>query len=48
LGREIEALDNTTIARLPETWAARGLTIKNLINEVVQSDAFRFRRGESG
>jgi Protein of unknown function (DUF1592)/Protein of unknown function (DUF1588)/Protein of unknown function (DUF1585)/Protein of unknown function (DUF1587)/Protein of unknown function (DUF1595) len=48
LGREIEALDNTTIARLPETWAARGLTIKNLIKEVVQSDAFRFRRGESG
>jgi hypothetical protein len=46
LGREIEDLDTTTVDKLPERWATRGLTIKNLIKEVVVADAFRFRRGE--
>jgi hypothetical protein len=46
LGREIEDLDGTTVDKLPERWAARGLTFKNLIKEVVVADAFRFRRGE--
>jgi hypothetical protein len=46
LGREIEDLDSATVDKLPQTWASRGLTLKNLIKEVVLADAFRFRRGE--
>jgi hypothetical protein len=47
LGREIEALDGATMQTLQTKWAARGLTLKNLMKEVVVSDAFRFRRGEA-
>jgi hypothetical protein len=46
LGREIEPLDAATVQTLNESWAARGLTLKNLLKEIVVSDAFRFRRGE--
>jgi Protein of unknown function (DUF1592)/Protein of unknown function (DUF1588)/Protein of unknown function (DUF1585)/Protein of unknown function (DUF1595)/Protein of unknown function (DUF1587) len=46
LGREIEPLDAATVQKLNEGWAARGLTFKNLLKEIVVSDAFRFRRGE--
>jgi hypothetical protein len=48
LGRDVEAetLDLRTMQKLHEKWAARGLNLKNLIKEVVLSDAFRFRRGE--
>ncbi len=46
LGREIEALDTTPMQTLQSKWAARGLTLKNLMKEVVLSDAFRFRHGE--
>ncbi len=47
LGREIEAFDQPTTSALQTKWAARGLTLKNLMKEVVVSDAFRFRRGEA-
>lgn len=47
LGREIEALDAVTLQRLKEKWTARGLTLKQLMKEVVLSDAFRMRRGEA-
>ncbi len=46
LGREIEAYDEPTMQTLKTRWAGRGLTLKNLLKEVVVSDAFRFRRGE--
>ena len=47
LGREIEAFDESSMQTLQTRWAARGLTLKNLMKEVVVSDAFRFRRGEA-
>lgn len=47
LGREIEALDEPSMQGLQTSWAARGLTLKNLMKEVVLTDAFRFRRGEA-
>jgi hypothetical protein len=47
LGREIEAFDANPMLTLQTRWAARGLTLKNLMKEVVVSDAFRFRRGEA-
>jgi hypothetical protein len=47
LGREIEALDAASMQRVQEKWAARGPTLRNLMKEVVLSDAFRFRRGEA-
>jgi hypothetical protein len=46
MGREIENYDAVVMQNLTGKWAARGLTLKNLIKEVVLSDAFRFRRGE--
>jgi hypothetical protein len=46
MGREIEDYDAATLQGLQERWATRGLTLKNLMKEVVLSDAFRFRRGE--
>lgn len=46
LGRELEAPDARAVELLKERWAARGLTFKNLLKEVVLTDAFRFRRGE--
>ena len=47
LGREIEALDEAPLQTLQSSWATRGLTLKNLMKEVVLADAFRFRRGEA-
>ena len=47
LGRELEPFDTATIAKMKQRWAARGLTFRNLMKEVVLSDAFRFRRGEA-
>jgi hypothetical protein len=46
LGREIEALDSATLQNLQASWSKRGLTLKNLLKEIVLTDAFRFRRGE--
>jgi hypothetical protein len=46
LGREIEDFDAVAIQGVTAKWAHRGLTLKNLMKEVVLSDAFRFRRGE--
>jgi hypothetical protein len=46
LGREIENFDAPTMRSVTAGWAKRGLTFKNLMKEVVLSDAFRFRRGE--
>jgi hypothetical protein len=47
LGREIEAYDTPSLTAINENWAARGMTLRNLLKEVVVSDAFRFRRGEA-
>lgn len=47
LGREIEAIDTAPMQTLQSRWAARGLTLKNLMKEIVLSDAFRFRHGEA-
>lgn len=47
LGREIEGFDASPLLTLQSRWAARGLTLRNLMKEVVVSDAFRFRRGEA-
>ena len=47
LGREIEAFDAPETQLVKQKWAARGLTLKNLLKEVVLSDAFRSRRGEA-
>lgn len=47
LGRELEAYDTPTLQQLQEKWSARGLTLENLMKEIVHSDAFRFRRGEA-
>jgi Protein of unknown function (DUF1592)/Protein of unknown function (DUF1588)/Protein of unknown function (DUF1595)/Protein of unknown function (DUF1587)/Protein of unknown function (DUF1585) len=46
LGRDIETFDDAPMQTLNTRWASRGLTLKNLLKEVVVSDAFRFRRGE--
>ena len=46
LGRDVEAYDDATMQKLATRWASRGLTLKDLLKEVVVSDAFRFRRGE--
>jgi len=47
LGRDSEAFDKPSLERVNGKWAARGLTLKQLIKEVVLSDAFRMRRGEA-
>lgn len=47
LGREVETIDQAPIQTLQERWATRGLTLRNLMKEVVASDAFRFRHGEA-
>lgn len=46
LGREIENYDSGTLQKLQTDWLARGATLRNLMKQVVASDAFRFRRGE--
>jgi len=46
LGRDVVDADAVTLQRLNERWVARGSTFRNLLKEVVLSDAFRFRRGE--
>jgi hypothetical protein len=46
LGREVEALDAPTLDGVKARWATRGLTLRNLLKEIVLSDAFRLRRGE--
>ena len=47
LGREVQELDTVLMQKLSSNWATRGLTLRNLMKEVVLSDAFRFRRGEA-
>lgn len=47
LGRELEAHDTEPMKSLQSRWAARGPTLRNLMKEVVVSDAFRFSRGEA-
>ena len=51
LGRDVEIadasdLDIGTMKNLTDRWATRGPTLRNLMKEVVLTDAFRFRRGE--
>lgn len=47
LGREIEASDAMPLTALEARWTQRGKNFRNLLKEVVLSDAFRFRRGEA-
>jgi hypothetical protein len=48
LGRDVEAYDTPSLQNVQAAWAKRGpLTIRNLMKEIVLSDAFRFRRGEA-
>jgi hypothetical protein len=47
LGRDIETYDATSLEKLQASWTGRGLTVRNLMKEVVLSNAFRFRRGEA-
>jgi len=47
LGREIEDYDEASIEKVKAKWSARGVTFRNLMKEVVLSDAFRLRRGEA-
>jgi hypothetical protein len=47
LGRDLEAYDAATLTKLQASWGTRGLTIRNLMKEVVLSSAFRARRGEA-
>jgi len=47
LGREIEDYDAASLQKLQEKWSARGLSLKGLLKEIVNSEAFRFRRGEA-
>ena len=47
LGREIEAADAAPLTALEGRWTQRGQNFRNLLKEVVLSDAFRFRRGEA-
>jgi len=47
LGRDVEAFDAASLQKLQASWTSRGPTIRNLMKEVVLSNAFRFRRGEA-
>lgn len=47
LGREVEASDLAPLKALEGRWTTRGQNFRNLLKEVVLSDAFRFRRGEA-
>jgi hypothetical protein len=47
LGRDLETYDTATLQVLNERWTQRGPTLRNLMKEVVLSDAFRFRHGEA-
>ena len=47
LGRDAESYDDATLAKLQTSWTGRGLTIRNLMKEVVLSDSFRQRHGEA-
>lgn len=47
LGREVEGSDATSLTKIADGWTTRGPTIRNLMKEIVLSDAFRFRRGEA-
>ncbi len=46
LGREADTIDAAPLQQLNSKWAARGLTFRNLMKQVVLSDAFRLRHGE--
>jgi len=45
-GRWPEDSDEPYLEQIHDGWTARGLTMRNLIKEVVVNDTFRFRRGE--
>jgi hypothetical protein len=47
LGRDVENYDAATLMKLQTSWTTRGLNLRNLLKEVVLSNAFRFRRGEA-
>ena len=47
LGRDVEPFDAASLQKLQANWTSRGPTIRNLMKEVVLSNAFRFRRGEA-
>jgi hypothetical protein len=47
LGRDLEAYDAASLQSVEASWNSRGPTIRNLMKEVVLSNAFRFRRGEA-
>jgi hypothetical protein len=48
LGREIDkTADTPYLDKIRTDWTSRGTNLRNLIKEVVQSDTFRFRRGET-
>lgn len=47
LGREVEDYDAETLKDIQTKWTGRGPTIRNLMKQVVLSNAFRFRRGEA-
>jgi hypothetical protein len=42
----VEAYDTPSLDKIKANWATRGMNIRNLMKEIVVSDAFRFRRGE--
>ncbi len=46
LGRDVEAYDTPSLDAIKANWATKGMNIRNLMKEIVLSDAFRFRRGE--
>jgi Protein of unknown function (DUF1592)/Protein of unknown function (DUF1588)/Protein of unknown function (DUF1585)/Protein of unknown function (DUF1595)/Protein of unknown function (DUF1587) len=46
LGREVDDYDAPMLQGLQRRWDARGLNFRNLIKEIVRTDAFRQRRGE--
>jgi hypothetical protein len=46
LGRDVETYDGPSLEKIASGWATRGQNIRNLMKEIVVSDAFRYRRGE--
>ncbi|HVJ19651.1 MAG TPA: DUF1592 domain-containing protein [Polyangiaceae bacterium] len=47
LGRDVETYDTPSLDKIAMGWASRGQNIRNLVKEIVVSDAFRYRRGEA-
>lgn len=47
LGREVESFDDPSLAHVQDGWEERDPSLRSLLKEIVLSEAFRFRRGES-